>query len=112
MLTNRKGDFAILNKIRKPLVFQNLQIPKPNDHQLLVKVKYTYICGTQLNEINGMKGNDKYLPHVLGHEASGTVLEIGKKVKKFKPGDNVILSWIKKNEHESKNPFYLSNKKK
>jgi len=112
MINNHKGDFAVLKRIQKPLVFQNLKIPKPNDHQLLIKIKYTYICGTQLNEINGNKGNDKYLPHVLGHEASGTVLEIGKKVKKFKPGDNVILSWIKKNEHESKNPFYLNSKRK
>lgn len=112
MLKEYKGDFAILNKIQKPLIFQNLKIPMPNDHQLLVKIKYTYICGTQLNEINGKKGNDKYLPHVLGHEASGVVLETGKQVKKFKPGDNVILSWIKKNGHESENPFYLNSKKK
>jgi len=112
MVKEYKGDFAILNKIQKPLIFQNLGIPMPNDHQLLVKIKYTYICGTQLNEINGKKGNDKYLPHVLGHEASGVVLEIGKQVKNFKPGDKVILSWIKKRGYESKNPFYINNKKK
>ena len=34
-----KAEFAILKKIQKPLSFQNLKIPKPNDHQLLIKTR-------------------------------------------------------------------------
>ena len=42
-----------------------------------------------------MRGHDKWLPHLLGHEASGIVVEVGEGVKKVKEGDEVILSWIK-----------------
>ena len=112
MNKNYNTKFAILKKLRKPLVIQNLKINKPNNHQLLIEIKYSYICGSQLNEINGNKGHDKFLPHTLGHEASGVVLEIGKKVNNFKPGDKVILSWIKKKGKDSSNPFYLDEKNK
>lgn len=105
-----KSKFAILKKIKKPLVIQNLQIPKPSENQLLVKIKYSYICGTQLNEIYGNKGHDKFLPHALGHEASGEVIKVGKKVGSLKIGDKVILSWIKKKDKESSNPSYLDNR--
>ena len=110
MKRDYKAIFAILKKIQKPLVIQNLRIPKPNDHQLLIKIKYSYICGSQLNEINGNKGYDKFLPHTLGHEASGEVLKVGNKVNSFKRGDKVILSWIKKAGKDSPNPFYLDKK--
>ena len=41
--------------------------------QVLCKIHYSGICGSQLGEIDGIKGEDKYLPHLLGHEGSGTV---------------------------------------
>jgi len=110
MNKNYNTKFAILKELRKQLVIQNLKIGEPNSHQLLVEIKYSYICGSQLNEINGNKGHDKFLPHTLGHEASGVVLKIGKKVNNFKPGDKVILSWIKKKEKDSHNPYYLDSK--
>ena len=39
MEKNYNSDFAILKKIKKPLIIQNLRIPKPNDYQLLIKIK-------------------------------------------------------------------------
>src|SRR4029078_2742913 len=56
---------------------------------------YSGACRTQLMEANGHKGEDKYIPHCLGHEASGTVLEVGPSVTKVKAGDEVVVSWIK-----------------
>ena len=53
--------------------------------QVLVKVYYSGLCGAQLNEIDGAKGEDKFLPHLLGHEGSGLVLDIGPGVKKVFP---------------------------
>jgi len=64
---------------------------------VLVKIAYSGICHSQLNEIRGLKGEDKFLPHVLGHEGSGTVEAIGPGVKKVEVGDRVVLSWIKGN---------------
>jgi S-(hydroxymethyl)glutathione dehydrogenase/alcohol dehydrogenase len=105
--------FAVLSKINKPLLIKKLKIPKLKNNQLLVEIKYSYVCGTQLNEISGSKGVDKYLPHTLGHEASGHIVNLGPNVKKFKVGEKVILSWIKKKESGSINPFYFDkiNKK-
>ncbi len=106
MINISTSNFAVLKKTRKPLKIEKLRITEPSNNQLLVKIKYSYICGTQLNEINGKKGFDPYLPHTLGHEASGEITKIGKKVKNFKIGDKVILSWIKKPGKDDKSPFY------
>jgi S-(hydroxymethyl)glutathione dehydrogenase/alcohol dehydrogenase len=46
-------------------------------------------------EVRGKRGPDRFLPHTLGHEGSGTVLEVSTGVTKIKPGDHVVLSWIK-----------------
>ena len=42
-----------------------------------------------------MKEKDNYLPHTLGHEGSGIVEAVGLGVSKVKPGDHVVLTWIK-----------------
>ena len=106
MTLYNKSVFAILKKTKKPLEIKTLKIPEPSRNQILVKVMYSYICGTQLNEINGKKGKDSYLPHTLGHEASGKILQIGSGVKGFKVGENVILSWIKRKIDDDKSPNY------
>lgn len=46
-------------------------------------------------EVRGYRGVDPWLPHMLGHEASGRVLEIGEGVRKVRRGDNVVLTWIR-----------------
>lgn len=86
---------AILTKIKK-IELQDFAIPeKLRDDQVLVKINYTGICGSQIMEFLGDRGKDNYLPHAFGHEASGKVIGVGKKVKKVSIKDEVILSWIK-----------------
>lgn len=46
-------------------------------------------------EVRGKRGEYPYLPHMLGHEGSGIVMKIGSGVSKIRPGDKVILVWIK-----------------
>ena len=60
---------------------------------VLVKMTASRICGSQLGEIEGVKGPDKYLPHLLGHEGGGIVLEVGPEVTRVKVGDHVVLHW-------------------
>jgi len=84
---------AILVEQRKPLVLDEVEIPALSYGQVLVKVLVSRICGSQLGEIDGAKGPDKYLPHLLGHEGTGVVLEIGPEVSKVKVGDRVVLHW-------------------
>lgn len=90
-----KTDAAILTELQKPLVVSGIEIPSLKPGQVLVDISYSGICHTQLSECKGNRGEDKFLPHCLGHEGSGVVREIGSGITKVKVGDRVILSWIK-----------------
>ena len=61
------------------------EMPKPeiNDDEILVKVQASGICGSDLMEWYRIKK----APVVLGHEITGDIVKIGKKVKKYKIGD-------------------------
>lgn len=85
---------AILVDINQ-IVIDEITLPPLKPGQVLVEIHYSGVCHTQLLEVRGHRGKDPYLPHCLGHEGSGVVLEVGEKVEKVKPGDSVILSWIK-----------------
>ena len=81
---------AILNESSKPLIVSNVDLPEKLEFgQVLVKVYYSGICGAQINEIDAVKGPDKFLPHLMGHEGGGIVLKIGDGVSKVKAGDHV-----------------------
>jgi len=85
---------AILVESHKPLIIAEIELPRELSFgQVLVKVHYSGICGAQINEIHAAKGPDKFLPHLLGHEGSATVLEIGPGVKTVVPGDTVVMHW-------------------
>jgi S-(hydroxymethyl)glutathione dehydrogenase/alcohol dehydrogenase len=85
---------AVLAESRKPLIVDEITLPAElGVGQVLVKVLYTTICGAQINEIDAVKGPDKFLPHLLGHEASATVIETGLGVTSVKAGDTVVLHW-------------------
>jgi|SRR5581483_1607476 len=86
---------AVLVKQKKPLEVWELEVPALQAGQLLVKIKVAGICRTQLNEIDGIHGKDAYLPHLLGHEAAGSVEAVGPGVEKAKVGERVVISWIK-----------------
>jgi len=90
-----KTKAAVLIGQNKPLEIRELNVPNLNPGQVLVKVAYSGICQNQLNEFKGVKGHDPFIPHTMGHEASGIVLNVGEGVTKVKPGDHVVLSWIK-----------------
>ena len=83
-ITKKKIKAAILVKIKKPLVIKKLEMPNIGDNQVLVKIFYSGICQSQIMEIDGGRNNNKYLPHMLGHEASGKIIKIGSKIKKVK----------------------------
>lgn len=90
-----KTKAAILENINSALVIDEIEVPPLRSGQVLVKMKFSGLCGTQLLEISGGKGPDDWLPHCLGHEAIGEVVEIGSEVDKVEVGDEVILTWIK-----------------
>lgn len=98
---------AVLAESRKPLIVDEITLPDELEAgQVLVKVLYTSICGAQINEIEAVKGPDKFLPHLLGHEASAKVVEIGPGVTNVKPGDTVVLHWRPSLGIQSRPPAY------
>lgn len=104
---------AILTELNKPLIVADVELPTTLAvGQVLVKIHFSGICGSQLGEIDGAKGEDKYLPHLLGHEASGTVIAIGPGVRHVKPDDKVVLHWRKGRGIEADTPIYTWGSRK
>ena len=104
---------AILIESSKPLMVSDIDLPEKLEFgQVLVKVCYSGICGAQINEIDAVKGPDKFLPHLLGHEGSGIVMDLGPGVTTVKKNDHVVLHWRKSLGIESQTPTYIWDKKK
>jgi S-(hydroxymethyl)glutathione dehydrogenase/alcohol dehydrogenase len=99
---------AILVELRQPLVVDEVELPTSlAAGQVLVKLAYSGICGSQLGEIDGAKGEDKFLPHLLGHEGSGEVAAVGPGVRHVREGDTVVLHWRKGLGIEADPPRYV-----
>ena len=104
---------AVLVEQKKPLVLTDVSLPSELQYgQVLVKVHYSGICGSQIGEIEGVKGDDKFLPHLLGHEGSATVIDVGMGVKTVKKGDKVVMHWMPGNGIQSEPPVYYWNGRK
>ena len=87
---------AIMVAQNQPLVIDTVELPPElGIGQVLVKLHVSGICGSQLGELAGVKGPDRYLPHLMGHEGCATVLETGPGVKHVKQGERVVLHWRK-----------------
>ena len=70
----------------------DVKLDKPKFDEVLVKMKATGVCHSDLSMINGTIPTP--FPTVLGHEGAGIVEAVGDGVTNVKPGDNVILSFI------------------
>ena len=104
-----KTEAAVLVDIGKPLEIRELTIPDLKPGQVLVDVAYSGVCHSQLLEIDGKRGADRFLPHVLGHEGSGVVVAVGVGVEKVRAGDHVVLSWIKGTGRDEPSTRYESS---
>lgn len=86
---------AVLVEANAPLEIFDIDVPKLDVGQVLVRITHSGICGKQIDEITARRGPDPYLPHLLGHEGAGVVEDVGPGVRKLKQGDAVVLHWIK-----------------
>ena len=82
---------AVLHGPNK-LVLEKVKKPKVGDNEVLIRVKATGICGTDVETYLG-KYPVKY-PIIMGHEAAGEVAEVGKNVTTFQVGDRVVINPI------------------
>ena len=102
---------AILIK-KKKIQIKEIKIPNLSFGQLLIKIEYSSICHTQMQEIYGLRGKDNFLPHCLGHEATGIVIKKDSSVKKFKINDKVCLSWVPSKGKNGGGSIYYDGKGK
>jgi len=79
---------AVLKELGKPIVIEEIPKPEVKEKDVLMKVKASAICISDIYSIKGER--PLQLPHIMGHEATGIVAEVGSKVKKFKPGDRIL----------------------
>lgn len=100
---------AVLEMPGNPLVIKSVELPELLPGQVLVKVFFSGVCRSQLMEARGNRGPDAWLPHLLGHEGSGEVLDVGEGVSKVRPGDQVILGWVKGEGLDAPGAKYLCN---
>ena len=87
-----KMKVAVMEAIGK-IKMEERDIPKAKDNEVLVKLEYVGICGSDLHYYETGAIGDFVVepPFVLGHEPGGTVVEVGKDVKHLKVGDRGAL---------------------
>lgn len=64
---------------------------EPGPGQVQIRVAYCGICGTDLHLFHGAMAHRLHLPHVMGHEMSGTIAAVGPGVDDYQPGDRVTV---------------------
>ena len=101
---------AILHRTSQDLIIDEFEIPNSLESgQVLVRVITSGICGAQINEIDAVKGPDKFLPHLLGHEGLCEVISTASDVRTVKQGDFAIMHWRPGLGIQSTPPEYLWN---
>lgn len=83
---------AVLEAFAKPLVVQQMPDPELSPHGAIIRVQANGVCRSDwhawMGDWDWMKLT---LPHILGHEFSGTVEAVGAEVRTFQPGDRVVV---------------------
>jgi alcohol dehydrogenase, propanol-preferring len=82
-----------LKENKKPLRIIEMPEPEIDEGEILLKVAACGVCHTELDEIEG-RTPPPVLPAILGHQAVGVVIDVGKSTQKLNVGDRVGVGWI------------------
>src|SRR5215831_14315054 len=88
----RKGKAVIARELNKPVVVEEVTFDAPAAGEVVVKIGAVGVCHSDLSGTNGTIALP--LPLILGHEAAGTVIELGEGVTDLAIGDHVVANWI------------------
>ncbi|HEX5369228.1 MAG TPA: zinc-binding dehydrogenase [Dehalococcoidia bacterium] len=88
---------AIQLELNGPLVVDEIDLPQPDDSQVVVKQFASGICHSQLHQ---MHNPASVRPLLLGHESTGVVIAKGKDVSHVKEGDHVMVTWVPRDGYE------------
>lgn len=83
---------AVLYSYGEPLKVEEVDLAPPKEQEVRVKIEATGVCHSDLSVRNGSIAFP--VPCIPGHEAAGTVVEVGGEVTRVKEGDRVIVCWI------------------
>ncbi len=83
---------AVLRELDGPVKIEEIDLAPPRKNEVLVKTAYTGFCHSDLSMIRGIFKMP--LPLVLGHEAAGTVEDVGEGVTSLQKGDHVVATWM------------------
>lgn len=84
---------AVCHRFGDPLTVEDVQLERPADREVMVKVSACGVCHSDLSFIEG--DWDGPLPAVYGHEVAGVVTETGRDVGSVKPGAHVVVTLIR-----------------
>lgn len=75
------------------ITLDSVDVPEPLNHEVLIRLKAVGVCGSDVHLFcHGGIGDSRVIPpYMLGHEASGEVVAIGRDVKSLKVGDRVVI---------------------
>jgi len=85
---------AVVREFGKPLVIEEVTVPRPGPGQVLVRIEASGVCHTDLHAAHGdwpVKPNPPFIP---GHEGVGHVVGVGTGVRHVKEGDRVGIPWL------------------
>ncbi|CAH2350560.1 alcohol dehydrogenase 1 [[Candida] railenensis] len=77
-----------------PLLYKDIPVPTPKSNEILINVKYSGVCHTDLHAWKGDWPLATKLPLVGGHEGAGVVVALGKDVKGWEIGDYAGVKWL------------------
>jgi propanol-preferring alcohol dehydrogenase len=93
-MAGRKMQAAVINSFKTPFQILRVDIPVPKPKEILVKIKASGCCHTDLHAIEGDWPVKAKLPLTPGHEGAGIVEAVGSDVTEFKVGDHVGIPWL------------------
>jgi len=85
---------AVVHAFGEPLHIEEVPIPMPGPGEVLVQVRATGVCHTDLHAADGDWPVKPALPFIPGHEGAGVVVAIGSGVAGVKEGDPVGVAWL------------------
>ena len=85
---------AVVHGFSKPLVIEEVDVPRPGTRDVLVKIEACGVCHTDLHAAEGDWPVKPRLPFIPGHEGVGHVIAVGAEVGHVKEGDRVGIPWL------------------
>ncbi len=85
---------AVVRQLGGPLTIEEVPIPTPGPGEVLVKIRATGVCHTDVHAAGGDWPVKPTVPFIPGHEGAGTVVALGAGVTRLKEGDAVGIAWL------------------